>query len=185
MPSGKFVLRLDPLEHQKLKRIAERESCSLNELCARYLKEQAQSPLKASQLLRQISILNSYLSENFIGLILFGSTIRGEARKSSDIDLLIVLGETDNVRRRLYRIWDEKIASKLDPRYSPQFAKLPNPEMAGSLWLEVAIEGRILYDRNELIQSRLSQIRERIAEGFWERKYAHGHPYWVKKKKAS
>jgi predicted nucleotidyltransferase len=176
-PSGKFVLRLTPQLHQRLKSEAEEHCMSLN---AWVLHRLTHSPVSNELLWNRIQ--NIY-SNSVLALVQFGSTVRGEARESSDIDLLIVLEPEITIDRKLYRIWDEGIAPDFDLPYSPQFSHLASPESPSSLWLEVALEGEILFAKNATVQSMLSRIRERIASGEFVRKMSYGQPYWVHEKK--
>jgi len=118
------------------------------------------------------------LGEDLLGAVLFGSEARGEARGDSDIDLLLVAGPAVPLTRRLYTLWDEQLA---DDRHSPHFVHLPSASSeAGSLWLEAAVEGTVLYDRDGRIGRFLGRLRRAIAAGRLTRKTAYGHPYWVK-----
>lgn len=171
--SGKFVLRVDPSLHRQLKREAEARDLSLNEWIVKNLsgtRTVSPSPV--------IHTLKKNFESDLIGVIQFGSSVRGEMREGSDVDLLIVLDGRRPVDRSLYSQWDRFIT---DPVLSPQFSHLPTGPDFTSLWLEVAIEGVILFDPTKQLDTILRQIRSAIAEGKFSRKMSHGHPYWVRK----
>lgn len=119
------------------------------------------------------------LAESLLGIILFGSTARGENHSASDIDLLIVVASNVPLTRRLYALWDERLSEEL---YSPHFVHLPeNVAAAGSIWYEAAVDGIVFYEAGRRISRILGQIRRTIATGGLERKVAYGHPYWIKR----
>lgn len=174
--SGKFVLRIPPDLHTQLKRAAEREQTSLNQYITQQLLQQTSQSTIISQTLTKV------FGDALLGVIVFGSSVRGEARQNSDIDLLIVLDSERAITRELYSLWDAKIEGKLGSVYSPQFSHLPKDFMnPSSLWLEIALEGEVLLDNSGRLRGTLTSVRDRIASGQFLRKYSHGHPYWVRR----
>ena len=181
--SGKFVVRVPPRLHASLKRRAREEGVSLNGLCLDALKSflgtgEQEAREGMSIPLQQVRNL---LGESLSGVILFGSTARGEGREGSDIDLMIVVGSEMPLRRELYQRWDQGIDGGASSRLSPHFVHLPGREMdAGSLWYEAAVDGIILFDPEGRIARLLRSIRRSMAEGKLRRKSAYGHPYWIR-----
>ena len=109
-------------------------------------------------------------------VILFGSQARGEANQNSDIDLLLVLPPEVPISRSLYKLWDShKVAPS---NVSPQFCHSPNLRGIGSLWLEVAIDGIVLWEQNLEVSQTLIHVRQEILASVYTRKQAHGHYYW-------
>lgn len=183
-PSGKFVLRLSSKLHGTLKNIAARNGVSLNELCRRVMEDYAREGhlnLEVGSRGRQrwLEVLPELLADSLVGVVLFGSTTRGERRSDSDIDLLIVLVTGRPLTRRLYADWDEHLSKE---PYSPHFVHLPERvEAAGSLWFEAALDGIVLYEVDRDISRFLGRIRRKIAGGGLVRRIAHGQPYWIRK----
>ncbi len=175
-PSGKFVLRLDPELHQELKSQALAHKMSLNE----WIKHR----LQGTQALSPIPIIDRLLktfSGNLVGVVQFGSSVRNEMHKSSDVDLLLVLKTEFKFDRSIYQKWDREFNGKQDAVLSPQFSHLPVSVEYSSLWLEIALEGVIHYDPTGQVFATIRKIRDAIAEGRFHRKLSHGHPYWVRK----
>ncbi len=116
----------------------------------------------------------------FVGVVLFGSAARGEARADSDVDLLLVLAPKAALRRGLYRRWDELFAEgAMGRELNAHFVHLPEAvHQAGSLWLEVAIEGRVVMDREGRVARLLVALRRAIAAGRFVRGTLHGQPCW-------
>jgi predicted nucleotidyltransferase len=183
-PSGKFVLRLPPELHRTLKNLAAREGVSLNELCLRAVESYAAGipgHAEGAGGPRQpwLRAAKELLGRSLLGVVLFGSTARGDNYGSSDIDLLVVVSMNLPLRRRLYRLWDEHSEAQ---RYSPHFVHLPgSAAAAGSVWAEAAVDGIVLYDTGGEVSRLLGQVRRMVASGRLERKRAYGHPYWVRR----
>jgi predicted nucleotidyltransferase len=172
--SGKFIVRIDPKLHARYQTLARRRKISLNQLVAETL---AQASPRAEKF--ALAVSQAY-GASILGILIFGSEVRGEALASSDIDILVVLENSRKVERELYRIWDREVESKLGERYSPQFSHMPTDlRAAGGIWLEVALEGEVISDPKGVVRTTLSQLRQLISSGHYRRKIAHGHPYWV------
>jgi len=112
------------------------------------------------------------------GLVLFGSLARGQETASSDVDLLIILNRSVALDRDVYSRWQfDRFAGR---EIAPLFVHLPaEGERAGGLWLEVALDGIVLFDRDLRVTRFLSRVRNLVAGGQVRRMVTHGHPYWV------
>ncbi len=179
-PSGKFVLRVDPQLHAQLRDEAESQSLSLNQWIVAQLQKRP-TTLKGPEL-QLVEEIKKVFGDDLLGVVLFGSAVRQEVRSTSDIDILIVLDHSHPINRTLYQVWDAKICPIVGARISPQFSHRPSGKSPSSLWLEIAMEGEILFDKKNIIKKELRKIRERIAFGEFVRKLSHGHPYWVHQK---
>ena len=182
VPSGKFVLRILPALHAKIRSEASERGISLNEWCGRalehYLDYRHQGPVLRDPENEWVRHASAVVGDDLIGLVLFGSSARGEATANSDIDLLVVTAPTIPLRRRLYAAWD---SNSSDLTVNPHFVHVPdNVLSAGSLWYEVAIDGIILLEQRRQITDFLRKIRTAIADRTIERKDAYGHAYWIK-----
>jgi hypothetical protein len=112
----------------------------------------------------------------FLGLLLFGSRARGDVHDMSDTDILIVVDESVTIDRALYRAWDQRVPEGV----SLQIAHLPTTAHdAGSLWLECALDAKILSDPFGLVADFIAQAREYITSGTVIRKTTHGQGFWV------
>mgnify|MGYP001568696497 CR=1 FL=1 len=185
--SGKFVLRLDPALHHSLVERSVRNEKSLNSTC-RELLERSLHPTEnivtsalGSACSERIHALQKTFGEHLLGVAVFGSVARDEATTASDLDLLIVIHSTIPLSRDLYRQWDAGSATKNPREITPHFVHLAAPETAGSIWLETAVDGHVVFDRNGLLNACLRKIRNYIIEGHATRRFAHGHPYWIRK----
>jgi hypothetical protein len=177
--SGRFVLRIDPDLHARLRRGARREGTSLNDHCARRLSALQTSipaPLESA-----ITRADSLLGEDLVAVAAFGSWARGESSTGSDVDLLIVVEPSHRLSRSLYGRWDEAPVLWGTRTIEPQFVHLPGGDKpVAGLWAEVALDGIVLFDRDLRLSKRLVEVRREIASGRIVRRVVHGQPYWVR-----
>ena len=184
--SGRFVVRVTPRLHGALRERADRLGVSLNEVCrgalAAAVDAEAGGATTESALPERgmlVRITDSYRPD-IVGVILFGSRAQGTAGPDSDWDILLVMARGTPLSRDLYRTWDERIdRGARVPIVSPHFIHLPSPAGGGSLWLEAALHGQVLWQRDAGLTRRLARARERIAAGQVCRRIAYGTPYWV------
>lgn len=178
LPSGRFVLRIDPRLHAALRRSAEASGLSLNEYCARKLAAPSVpvgAPADAA-VERALEVAGPDLA----GVVGFGSWPRGELTARSDIDLLVVLDPDRTLGRELYRRWDASPTRWEGHRVEPHFVHPPpSGARVSGLWAEAAVDGVVLHERGLELSRRLVEIRQRIASGELVRRHSHGQPYWV------
>ena len=175
-----FLLRTPSELHRRLKRESVRRGVSLNALCVSILGS-AVSPATAPEptpWAPWVDKARVLYGDALRGVVLFGSVARGEETEGSDADLLLVLADDTPIARALYRRWDD--ADPTDDRVTPHFAHLPRRSTSvGSLWIEVALDGRILYDLSGALAGTLSSIRRDLATGRIRSGTAHGQRYWI------
>jgi uncharacterized protein len=180
--------------HGRLRRLAAKRGQSLNHLCAEVFERAVSSagvtesrPMAGTgttlHLLADECI--RVFGKDLLGIVFFGSVARSEAFPDSDLDVLLVMDQGTPIRRDLYARWEEALspfAERSFPRdVSPHFSHLPaSPRQAGSLWLEIAIHGIVLWEREGRVSTALRDLRSHIAEGGVTRRVRHGHPYWVR-----
>lgn len=117
------------------------------------------------------------------GLVLFGSAARGEAQEASDLDLLVVadgLPEKFTTRMRLLR---SLLPGNLRGKVS--FIAKTRAEFEGgfpSSYLDLALDGIILYDREDYMKQKLERIRSLIqTAGLTRRRTEYGFFWWWKR----
>jgi len=125
-----------------------------------------------------IKMAGEQFGQAFIGLLMYGSRARGDAYESSDTDLLLVVDRTVRIERDLYRPWDAALPDDI----SLNISSLPeSAEGAGSLWLECALDAKILYDPKGVLRRKLEEIKDLIVSGAFVRRTTHGQGYWISK----
>lgn len=178
--SGRFLLRLDPELHERLRTAAAAAALSLNDYCARRLATALPDAVLAAPLAEAVARAAGLFGETLVGLVLFGSFARGEERADSDIDLLIVIHRTVPLKRTLYGPWDDEPLFSNGRRIEPHLVHLPRPgaRLTG-FWAEIAIDGLVLFERGLTLSRRLAAMRRELLAGRLERRSAHGQPYWT------
>ena len=177
-PSGRFVLRLPPTLHATLRAAAERAGLSLNEYCVHVLAAPGPDPVGPGA---TVAIRASEaFGRDLVGVLVHGSWTRGEATVGSDIDVLVVLEAARPITRALYREWDRTPLEHYGHPVEVHFVAMPSTNTPhGSVWLEVALDGVVAFDREGRVARLLSKVRRGIAAGEMTRRRAHGQPYWT------
>jgi len=120
------------------------------------------------------------MGDHLISMILFGSRARGDAKESSDYDLFIVAEELPPkpFKRVLF------IRSPLKGQFEEKFciiAKTPEEVLSDfpPLFLNLGVDGIILFDTNDFFNNLQEKIRNIIHEAGLQRKRDDGEFYWV------
>lgn len=109
------------------------------------------------------SALRAGLGNRLVAVILFGSRARGEASDSSDWDMLVI---AEGLPKKVFERRALLLPS-LPPRYRgaiSMLAKTPDEFEAHlpSLYLDIALDGQILYDRQNYAAEKLAALRRLI-----------------------
>ena len=110
------------------------------------------------------------LGESLAGLVLYGSVARGEAHEGSDIDLLVVAkGLNGSFLER-----QQAILASLPQRWRATVSlMITSPEALeahlSSLFLDVALDGVILFDPSGLVSRRFEVLRSLLRSEGWRR----------------
>ncbi len=112
-----------------------------------------------------LTALQRGLGNNLVAVVLFGSRARGEAEANSDWDLLVIAHELPqrsfqrhlHLKQMLPAEWRGEVAI---------LAKTPEEfeSYLTSLFLDVALDGIILYDSQGYMADRLARLRRLIQE---------------------
>ncbi len=177
--SGRFLLRIESGLHASLRGAADAAGLSLNEYCARKLAAPGPPPGEIGALV-SVQAAAEIAGKALLGVVAFGSWARAEQGPDSDVDVLIVLADTQPITRELYRRWDAAPRSWNDHPVEPHFVHLPPATRPGAgVWAEAAIDGIVLFERRMQVSRRLAGVRTEIAHGRIQRRHVAGHAYWV------
>src|SRR5262245_48411119 len=168
----RFLLRLPSAIHRQLTARAAALDLSLNEYCVRRLGGPDPGMLPHPDGLELRARAETIVGSQLVGIIAHGSSARGEARTTSDVDVLVVVDRALPLTRTLYRRWDEIPMEWQGRRVDVHFINFtPDPDRAGGVWAEAAVDGVLLYDRDGSVDTTLRRIRRAIADGRLVRKH--------------
>ncbi|HIQ13692.1 MAG TPA: nucleotidyltransferase domain-containing protein [Thermoprotei archaeon] len=141
-----------------------------------------------------VSRLIEYFRERLVSIVLYGSLARGEARDTSDIDLLIIAVDIpgnyserveqisrilDDVSRFRYRLWMEK---RIYPLIDIIILDREEAMVNHPLYLDMVYDAIIIYDRDSFMEKRIEAIRRKLDElGSRRIQLPDGRYYWVLK----
>ena len=118
--------------------------------------------------------------EGLLGVLAYGSWVRGEATEASDVDVLVVVDANAPLTRALYRQWDAQPMTWEGRPLELHFVRLRRRDApATGLWAEAALDGIVLFERGLVVSARLAAVRRDIVAGRLVRRLVHGQPYWA------
>ena len=178
--SGRFLLRVQRSVHARLQSAARGLGVSLNEYCSRRLSVPGAAVLVDRGAPVAVERPFAQFGAALIGVIAYGSYVRGDATATSDVDLLVVVDRSIPLTRALYRVWDADPPAWAGRNLDPHFVHLSvDGRTAPGAWCEAAIDGVVLVERDGVVTRHLAAIRGDIAAGRLVRRFAHGQPYWT------
>jgi len=110
-----------------------------------------------------IAALKQRLGDSLVAIVLFGSRARGEADEASDWDLLVIAHHLPDKAMERHIVFKSMLPVEWRGHVS-MLAKTP-PEFEArlpSLYLDIALDGLVLYDTGEYITERLARLRRLV-----------------------
>ena len=147
----------------------------------------------ATLLNNMVKIMKEEFKDDLTSVVLYGSVARGDNRNDSDVDLLIIIKNLpkDSMLKRI-RLFETKVEDKLNlDEYwkngyyislSPILKTPEEAEKISPLYLDMAYDAIILYDKNQFFTKILQKLKERLKELGAERVRMGKKWYWVLKK---
>ncbi|MEM4158090.1 MAG: nucleotidyltransferase domain-containing protein [Candidatus Methanomethylicaceae archaeon] len=149
------------------------------------------SKIKQERYLQLISDITKLLIERYekLSVCLYGSVARGTARPDSDLDLLVVSdGFEGSISSRLDRLSDLEVMvsdeidrlKRLGIETGISFYPLRREEVLRTppILLDLTVDGIILYDEDQFLESILSRLKIRLNELGARRISAEDTLYW-------
>ncbi|MFQ5823788.1 MAG: nucleotidyltransferase domain-containing protein [bacterium] len=126
-----------------------------------------------------INYFKNYFGDNLISIVFFGSRVRAEARLTSDYDIFLFTKELPKRPLERQKFVRKAISLKFDQRISIH-AKTKKEFESGfpPLYLDLGVDGQILYDSDNYIQKKLLRIQEIIKEAGLYRVKRNGYHAW-------
>jgi predicted nucleotidyltransferase/HEPN domain-containing protein len=136
----------------------------------KFERESARVPREAADIVQKLkecaSELEKLLGDELLGLLLFGSWARGEAREDSDVDVFIVLKSLKGVEARalVYKVVAERVKravtlvdARADELFKEELELTP-------LLLNILVDGVVVYDRTGKLAELASKARRLVEE---------------------
>ncbi len=127
-----------------------------------------------------VNALRAALGERLIAVVLYGSRARGEAIEDSDWDLLVIARELpENYwERHLFFVRALPVGCRSGISI---FARTPEEfeQRISSLYLDIALDGKVLYDPRHYAEAKLSFIRRLIKKAGLYREHTKAGDLWL------
>jgi predicted nucleotidyltransferase len=147
-------------------------------------------------LLSFLSVLKIKFGNSLLSIVVFGSVARGKWSNNSDIDLLLIFSENYLDKRKLNEILTDikiKFYEKNNIKnkdginlYIPiQEITLLYKDLNNfrTLYYDIAMDGVILFDKNDTAQKFITNIKKRIKENNVKRIYISDNNFYWKRGK--
>ncbi len=130
-----------------------------------------------------INYFKDYFGDNLVSIVFFGSRARGEAQPTSDYDIFLIAKELPESPLERQSYVRKAISLKFDQRISIH-AKTVKEFESGfpPLYLDLGVDGQILYDVDNYMKQKLNRIQEIIKEAGLYRVKRNGYHAWEWKK---
>lgn len=138
--------------------------------------ERSEGGVKETPLQDVLVALRAHLGDSLRSVVLFGSRARGDARPESDWDLFVIAGGLPSSPLERSRM----LRRVVPPRWCGRAAIIATTPQEfeaqfPAYYLDIAADGRILYDADGYVEDRLNRIHQRVREaGLHRRRLAHG-----------
>ena len=116
---------------------------------------------------RLVDELKEYFGDELISVILYGSFARGEAKKESDIDLLVICEDLPKEKLKRQDIF-LRIEGGVErgigdlPFISPILKTKEEAKVLSPLYLDMVEDAKILYDKDDFFKDILCDLRLKL-----------------------
>ena len=146
-----------------------------------------------SLLAKLLNHLKSFFSDSLISVVLYGSVARGDNKKDSDLDLMIIVKDLPRGiggRIRLFEEVENALSNDLDRlfeegyyiSFSPILKTVEEAKHFSPIYLDMVEDAVIIYDRNLFFKGILDRLLIRLEEIGAERVWVGRKWYWRLKK---
>ncbi len=142
---------------------------------------------------RLLEELLKVFGEKLVSVVVYGSVARGEARRDSDIDVLIVIEDLPRSRFERLSMYmkaeerlDDLLNKLLDEGYavtiSPILKTREEAMRVSPIYLDMVEDAIIVYDKEGFFEGILRRLRKKLKELGAERVWVGKKWYWRLKK---
>ncbi len=139
-------------------------------------------------------ILIEHFRDELLGIVWYGSSVRGEFSKESDIDFILVFKRIDSVTKiyeKLTKIVHEDILKTEEFKYLDKRGYLAYPSFYvmslgefkehPPILLDPVVEGKILFEKDNIISKEFEKIRKKLKKLGAKRIKVFGDYCWILK----
>lgn len=120
---------------------------------------------------KTVDEMKRYFDKNLVSVVLYGSLARGDVKKDSDIDLLVIFEDLPKERLKRQDIFmtmerevDEEIKRIYEkwgcyPCISPVLKTKEEAKILSPLYLDMVTDARIVYDKADFFRGILEKLR--------------------------
>ena len=133
-----------------------------------------------------VMALRAGLGHRLVAVVLFGSRARGDASASSDWDMLVIARELPGKPFERYQFLKRLLPAPCRGAIS-MLAKTPQEFESNlpSLYLDIALDGRILYDPHKYAAERLAMLQRLLKQSGLYREHTEAGDMWHWQKQPS
>lgn len=136
-----------------------------------------------------IPAIQAQYGDRLVTIAVYGSVGRGTMRFDSDVDLLLIVRDLPQGRRKRREAFDavedaladtfrELRSRGVNTELMPIIKTPEEAEVGSPLFLDMVEDARILYDRNGFFARRLDRLRQRLVELGAKRIWRGNVWYW-------
>lgn len=137
-------------------------------------------------------MLLDHFADRLLGIMVFGSIARGDWKKDSDIDLLVVVDGWDSPawsRTRELILLINKLRQTPEYRSSVEHGFIPiiqhyplnrrEAETSQRIYIDACVDGIILYEKDGFLSRVMEGFRRKMRDAGAKRVYLRNRYYWV------
>lgn len=126
-----------------------------------------------------VTLLREHFGEALVAVALFGSAARGEATAASDLDLFAIVEGLPTRHFKRCTLLNDLVLPRV-PCRATIVAKTPREftQAFPPLYLDLGLDGRVLYDSDGFLSERLAHIRQIIRQAGLRRVRRDGDFAW-------
>jgi len=143
-----------------------------------------------------LALVREEYKDELIAVILYGSVARGEAKPTSDLDLILVIEDPSSPYEKSTKRFILKVENRLKeaeefrslvtsgfyPDLRPIILSRSEASMSRYIFLDLIEDAVILFDRNDFFKERLEALKRRLRELKSEKvELKDGGWYWILK----
>jgi len=139
-------------------------------------------------------ILVEHFKDKLLGIVWYGSSVRGKFSRESDIDFILIFEKIDSLTKiyeELTKVTHKKILRTEEAKYLDRKGYLAYPSFYvmslgefkahPPILLDPVVEGKILFEKNSIVSKEFERIKKRLKKLGAKRVRIFGDYCWILK----